>query len=586
MTLETMPFQETPFQETPFQETPFHAGELEAQRCAGVESIASSAGSFIRDAMPEQHRAFFAQLPFVVMAAGDAQGRPWVTLLEGDEGFIDSPDARTLRIATTLGSQDPLASAIVAGVDVGLLGIELATRRRNRLNGVIRAAGNGLSIEVRQSFGNCPQYIREREWRRVEAAATSEATISDRLDSGQRARIATADTFFIGSGFRPAPSNDSSDDSGSGPSPSRGYDASHRGGEPGFVQVNGNGNGTLRIPDYAGNNFFNTIGNLIQDPRVGLLFVDFETGGMLQITGRARIDWAPQESQAESQEPNAKRWIDVTIEQVVDRPAALALRWRREDKAPLRLTVVDKVIESDQITSFYLADANTDADAGALPPFQAGQHLALELEIPHQSISNRPGRVGRSYSLSGSPSAGTYRISVKREEKGTASRFLHDRIDIGDRIAARPPSGEFVLPHGHGPLVLVSAGVGITPMLAMLHAVVAEAENERRPVWFVHATRHGGTHAFRAEVEALMARSDSVTRRVFYSEPRPSDTAGVDYDIEGRVTAGQLLALGAGPEANYLLCGPARFIAEISAGLEDAGVAAERIGFETFGPTG
>lgn len=568
MTLEAMPF----------QETPFHAGELEAQRRAGVERLASSAGSFIRDAMPEQHRAFFSQLPFIVMAAGDETGRPWVTLLEGESGFIEATDARTLTVAAAPDTQDPLASAIVAGADVGLLGIELATRRRNRLNGVIRTAGNGLSVEVRQSFGNCPQYIREREWRRVESVATPDATVSERLDSGQRARISAADTFFIGSSFRSAPSNDSSDDPGSKASMSQGYDASHRGGDPGFVRVTEDGE--LQIPDYAGNNFFNTIGNLIQDPRVGLLFVEFETGGMLQITGRARIGW---KSRA-SQDPNAKRWIDVTVDQVVERPAALSLRWRREDEAPLRLTVVDKVIESDRIASFYLADA----EGGALPPFVAGQHLAVELEIPHQSISNRPARIGRSYSLSGSPFAETYRISVKREEKGTASRFLHDQIGIGDRIAARPPSGEFVLPHGHGhgPLVLVSAGVGITPMLAMLHAVVAEAENERRPVWFVHATRHGGTHTFRAEVEALMAQSDSVTRRIFYSAPHTSDRLGIDYDVNGRITAVDLLGLGAGPEASYLLCGPARFLAELSAGLEAGGIAPDRIDFEMFGPTG
>ncbi|MGM8850967.1 FAD-binding oxidoreductase [Salinicola halophyticus] len=575
MTHETMPSQQTTF-----QNPPFHEGELEAQRRAGVASIASSAGRFIRDHMPEQHRAFFAQLPFVVMAAGDSQWRPWVTLLEGDEGFITTPDARTLAVAAAPGGQDPLASAIVAGANVGLLGIELATRRRNRLNGIIRAAGDDLSIEVRQSFGNCPQYIREREWRRVEVAAAPDATVSAQLDSGQRARIAAADTFFIGSGFSSAPGGESGGEPGSETNPSRGFDASHRGGEPGFVHVTEDG--TLQIPDYAGNNFFNTLGNLIQDPRVGLLFVDFETGGMLQITGRARIDWAPQESQDQSRDPDAKRWIEVTVEQVVDRPAALALRWRREDEAPLRLTVVGKVIESDQITSFYLADV----EGRALPTFKAGQHLAVELEIAHQSISNRPARVGRSYSLSGSPSAETYRISVKREEKGTASRFLHDGIAIGDRIVARPPSGEFVLPSRQGPRVLVSAGVGITPMLAMLHAVVAEAEHGQRPVWFVHATRHGGTHAFRAEVEALMAQSDSVTRRVFYSAPRPSDTAGVDYDIEGRVTADSLLELGAGPEASYLLCGPARFLAEISAGLEDSGVDADRIDFETFGPAG
>ncbi|WP_110657170.1 pyridoxamine 5'-phosphate oxidase family protein [Salinicola halimionae] len=543
--------------------TPFHAGEIEAQRRAGVEGIASSAGSFIRDYMPEQHRVFFAQLPFIVVAAGDAQGQPWVTLLEGEEGFIDTPDARTLAVAVALGSQDPLASAIDVGADVGLLGIELATRRRNRLNGMIRASDDGLSIEVRQSFGNCPQYIREREWRRVESTAGPEATVSDRLDSGQRARIAAADTFFIGSGFGVSSRHEGEE------SRARGYDASHRGGEPGFVRVTEDG--TLQIPDYAGNNFFNTIGNLILDPRVGLLFVDFETGGMLQITGRAKIDWAP----TRSHDPNAKRMIEVTVEQVVDRPAALALRWQREDEAALRLTVVDKVIESDQITSFHLADAQGDA----LPAFEAGQHLAIELEVPQHS-----GRLGRSYSLSGSPFAETYRISIKREGRGVVSRFLHEQLVIGDHIDARRPSGDFVMPRRRCPLVLVSAGVGVTPLLSMLHAVATV--NDGLPVWFVHGARDGESHAFKAEVDALVAKSDNVGRRIFFSAPGPGDTQGIDYDAKGRITAKALLELEAGSEACYLLCGPARFLAEISAGLEDRGVDANRIEFETFGPAG
>ncbi|MEA3252042.1 MAG: pyridoxamine 5'-phosphate oxidase family protein [Pseudomonadota bacterium] len=547
---------------TPLHETPFHAGELEAQRRAGVEGIASSAGGFIRDHMPEQHRDFFAMLPFVVVAAGDERGRPWVTLLAGDEGFIASPDPRTLTIAATLAAQDPLASAFGSGTEVGLLGIELATRRRNRANGVIRSADDGLAIDVKQSFGNCPQYIRERQWRRVDPSPASGAIVSERLDARQRARIAAADTFFIGSGFTP-----DTDPITGGASPARGYDASHRGGEPGFVRVAEDG--TLQIPDYAGNNFFNTIGNLIRDPRVGLLFVDFETGGMLQITGRASIDWAPRESH----DPNARRMIAVKVEQVVDRPDALALRWHREDEAPLRLEVVARVTESERIASFYLVAA----DGGALPPFEAGQHLAIELQVP-------TGRVGRSYSLSGAPLAGTYRLSVKREEQGMASRFLHDRIAVGDRIDARRPSGEFVFPRGEGPLVLVSAGVGITPMLSMLHAVVAEGGC--RPVWFVHGARDGGSHAFKTEVDGLIAQSHSVVRHIFYSAPRPDDAAGVDYDARGRITAGDLLALEAGPEARYLLCGPARFLAELGHGLEAGGVHPDRIDFESFGPAG
>lgn len=547
--------------------TPFHAGELEAQRRAGVERDASAAGCFIRDHMPEQHRDFFSMLPFVVIAGGDDKGRPWVTILEGAEGFIASPDPASLTIEAALDAQDPLSSALAAETAVGLLGIELVTRRRNRLNGMIRPAGNAFVIDVQQSFGNCPQYIRERKWRRVEPS-TLPATVSDHLSSKQRARIRAADTFFIGSGFDESASHEG------GEGKARGYDASHRGGEPGFVQITEGG--TLRIPDYAGNNFFNTLGNLILDPRVGLLFVDFETGGMLQITGHASIDWAP----TESHDPNARRMIEVTVEQVVDRPSALALRWHREEDTLLRLEVVDKVIESDQITSFHLADV----EGRALPSFKAGQHLPIKLVISDQFQPNRSGCIARSYSLSGSPFDETYRLSIKRERKGVASRYLHDQVEIGDRIDARRPSGEFVVPAGRSPLVLISAGVGITPMLSMLHSLVAETAE--RPVWFVHGARNGKVHAFRGEVDALAARSKSVTRLVFYSAPGADDTMGADYDVQGRITAADVLGLEAGPDASYLLCGPARFLGDISAGLEAGGVSPDRIGFEMFGPAG
>ncbi|ORE95190.1 pyridoxamine 5'-phosphate oxidase family protein [Aurantimonas sp. 22II-16-19i] len=534
----------------------FHAGEIEAQRHAGVEAIAASIGGFIRAEMPEQHRAFFAALPFIVVAGGDEAGRPWVTIMEGPDGFLASPDPRSLTVAASLGAEDPLAGTFTEGAAIGILGIELGTRRRNRMNGVLRPDGGAFAVEVRQSFGNCPQYIREREWRRVEPGSVPEARVSAGLDADQERRIARADTFFIGSGFT----------SGEG-GRSDGYDASHRGGEPGFVRVAEDG--TLHIPDYAGNNFFNTIGNLARDPRVGLLFVDFATGGMLQITGRARIDWAPRESH----DADARRMIVVSVDKVVDRPSALALRWREDGDDHLRLRVVDKVVESRDVVSFHLADA----DAAALQPFEAGQHLPIELQIPGQ-----PARVRRSYSLSGSPFAETYRITVKREERGTASRFLHDHVAVGDLIDARLPSGDFVMPRGDGPLVLVSAGVGITPMLAMLHAAVAE--NSARRIFFVHATRDGAAHGFRSEVDGLVAGGRTVRRKIFYSLPREEDLASAAFDAAGRLTAADLLAFEAGPDAHYMLCGPVGFLADIGAGLEAGGVPQDRIHVETFGP--
>ncbi|MDJ1009696.1 MAG: pyridoxamine 5'-phosphate oxidase family protein [Paracoccaceae bacterium] len=536
---------------------PFHAGELKAQARAGAWGVSDWAAGFIRPSMPDQHRAFFTQLPFLVVAGADEAGRHWVTLLDGPDRFIQSPNTTTLEIAATPDRHDPLAKALIRGSDVGLLGIELATRRRNRLSGTTRPHPDGFAFDVRQSFGNCPQYIHERAWRRVTAHAPSRAMASAELSAGQIARIRAADTLFIGTGQR-----------GRDEHPSNGFDASHRGGAPGFVAVT---DGThLRLPDYAGNNFFNTIGNLLENPRIGLVFVDFETGGLLQISGRARVDWDARGSH----DPHAMRMIDVTIEAVIDRSAALSLRWSKDDRDLRNLVVTAKIKETDEITSFHLAPA----DGRALEPFRAGQHLPVELDIPGQ-----PAPVGRSYSLSGAPGQGTYRLTIKRERHGLASRHFHDRIEVGDLIRARRPSGDFVIPDGTSPLVLVSAGVGLTPMVSMLHAALRT--RSPRPVWYVHGTSDGAHHALKSEVAALAANHPDVRPQVHYTRPRPNDQIGMDFQVEGRVTAERLVQLNAGAGAHYMLCGPAPFLADIQSGLIAAGIAPERVHFETFGPS-
>ncbi|TGN50850.1 ferredoxin [Paracoccus liaowanqingii] len=537
--------------------SPFHAGELAAQRLTGATDAASAGGAFIRDAMPDQHRRFFAALPFLVVTGGDGDGQIWLSVLEGPEGFAHSPDPRHLSMAATLHHDDPLAASIARGGPVGLLGIELATRRRNRLNGILTTTSQGYLLEVVQSFGNCPQLITTRVWHRDASHLPGPVRISDRLDAAQTARIAAADTLFIGSGYM-----------SEGKGAANGYDASHRGGAPGFVRINDDR--SLQIPDYPGNSFFNTIGNLIGDPRVGLLFIDFDTGSLLHLTGRARIDWHP----GDSHDPDARRMIHVGIDQVVDRPSALSLRWQRPSGDGLTLNVIDKVVESEGITSLHLASA----DGAALGHFQAGQHLPVSLDIP-----GRQAPVGRSYSLSGDPAAPTWRISVKREERGIASRFLHDAVRVGDVITARRPQGDFTLPPGERPLVLVSAGVGITPMLSMLHALVTD--QPQRQVSFVHAARNGRNHAFAGEAADLVSRGGRMTRLVHYSAPENEDDYRT-FGRTGRIGAADLLALPTADDADFLLCGPAGFVAEIRAGLESGGVATGRIHLETFGPAG
>ncbi|MEX0285930.1 MAG: pyridoxamine 5'-phosphate oxidase family protein [Paracoccaceae bacterium] len=530
--------------------TPFHTGELAAQKQAGAGDIATRAAPFIRDFLPEQHRAFYQAQPFLVVASDDGAGRVWTTIVEGKDGFIGSPDATSLTLDTAIDTHDPLAQSLIEGADIGVVGIELATRRRNRFSGRTRGTDGGIAIDIRQTFGNCPQYISERDWWRAERGALDPVT-SDHLSPEQIARIGAADTLFIGSGRQGAAASD-------------GYDASHRGGAPGFVRVARPN--VLRIPDYSGNNFFNTIGNLLEDPRVGLLFVDFTSGGLLHVTGRARIDWTPEEAR----DPSVLRVIEVEVDGVIDRPGALSLRWSAKPTPSRAMRVRDKVVEAEGITSFYLSPV----DGGPLPPFQPGQHLPIALDIPTHDT-----KVRRTYSLSG-PVADAYRITVKREDAGVASRFLHDVVAVGDVIEAKPPAGDFLIPDGDGPLVLISAGVGLTPMVAMLHHVVARGD---RPVWFLHGARDGRHHALREEVDRLISAGPNAKRRVYYSAPGDADVMGEDFDVQGRVSAADVLALEPGPEAQYVLCGPLGFISDLTSGLSDTGVPKSRVHFETFG---
>lgn len=542
--------------------SPFHEGEQLAQQKAGAGDVAKWAGGFIRDHLPDQHRAFHSALPFLVVSSADLAGRNWVTLLEGAPGFIRSPDSNSLKLDPVLDAQDPLYRSLISGTDIGALGIDLSNRRRNRFSGRFRRETSlgeeperGYTIDINQTFGNCPQYIHERSLKRLNSHTPAPAQVSSALTLEQIARIRLADTVFLGSGHH----------SGSH-LPARGFDASHRGGVPGFIHVSGTNR--LTLPDYAGNNFFNTIGNLMGDPRIGLVFVDFETGGLLHLTGRATIDWQAHGAH----DPDAQRLIHVDIEEVIDRPNALSLRWHRSTSR-LRLRVGKIVEEARGIRSLYLQSA----DGHPLPRFAAGQHLPIELVIP-----DRDGPVKRSYSLSGDPTADTYRLTIKREHKGLVSGFIHDDLDLGSTLEASPPSGDFTLPPGDTPLVLVSAGVGLTPMVSMLHS--AAKQTPRRPIWFVHGTQNSATHALAAEVEARIAALKNGHLHLFYSAPKSIDMMEPGRLEPGWITAGDLLGLGAGPAADYMLCGPAAFMSEIQRGLESAGIPSQRIHTESFGP--
>lgn len=302
----------------------FHHGEMAAQERAGMrEKMAGIGPKVIRNFMPEQHREFFAQLPFIVVGTQDAVGLPQASILVGNPGFVTSPDERRLQIHAAPLPGDPAAVNFHAGAPVGLLGIEPHTRRRNRANGVIGATdGQAMEIDILQSFGNCPKYIQARVAAPARPADYPAPVIeAGLLNAAMRALIAKADTFFIATAVN-------SETQGR-----HGADVSHRGGKPGFVRLGKDAQGadTLTVPDFIGNSFFNTIGNLLVHPHAGLLFPDFERGDLLYLAVHAEIIWEGEEVAAYA---GAQRLLRLTLRHARLTPAALPLRWGPAEQSP------------------------------------------------------------------------------------------------------------------------------------------------------------------------------------------------------------------------------------------------------------
>jgi len=565
--------------------SPWHAGEKQLQAHVGVaERMEAFGRKVIRSEMPDQHRTFYQQLPFMLYAAVDADGHPWASILEGQPGFAHSPEPGLLQFCSLPAIDDP--AQLSDGSAIGLLGIELHTRRRNRINGHVRAmTTDGFAVTVDQSFGNCPQYIQLRQFRSVPLAdpSTRAAQHFNELDDAAKAMIAEADTFFVASYV---------DVDGE-----RSVDVSHRGGQAGFVRVEGN---RLTIPDFAGNLHFNTLGNLLLNPRAGLLFIDFNTGDLLQLSGRTEIILDGPEVEAFQ---GAERLWTIDVEQVVRRPAALALRWRFDGVSPTSLLtgtweqakarlqakalgdqwrplrVVRIEAQSHNIRSIYLEPA----DGAGLPLFQAGQHLPLRFNIGGDVHI-------RTYSLSSAPSDDFFRISVKRD--GRVSTHLHEQIRVGDLLEARAPQGHFtVAPHERRPLVLLAAGVGITPLLSMLREVVYQGLRTRRirPTWFIQSSRTLADQPFRRELDRLLEDAGDAVRVVrLLSQPEAEAIQGEDFDLSGRIDVAllkDLLTVEDYDQPDFVVCGPGSFTQALYDGLRELDIRDSRIHAETFGPS-
>ncbi|WP_070886665.1 pyridoxamine 5'-phosphate oxidase family protein [Pseudomonas sp. D2-3] len=565
----------------------WHQGETFIQEKLGVaERMAAVGKRVVRDFMPDQHREFYAQLPFIVVGSVDTQGDPWAGMLEGQAGFMSSPTPTTLDIAARANSGDPVGQGMAEGAAVGLLGIELHTRRRNRMNGVVAAGGQGLRVAVEQSFGNCPRYIQQRDFTLArDPAATFVGEVDElpALDAAARALIEGADTFFVAT-YAEVEGR-------------RQVDVSHRGGNSGFVRINADG--TLTIPDFNGNLFFSTLGNIVLNGKAGLLFVDFATGDVLQLSGDAEVIFDSAEIGAFQ---GAERLWAFRARRIVRRPGATALRWAlREDgwadsslltgnwqQAADRLRaaryatqwrpmkIVRVAQESQSIRSLHLEPV----DGAGLLPYLAGQHLPIRLQL---GADERP--LIRTYTLSVAPSDGLYRISVKRE--GRVSQFIHDQLREGDLIEARAPAGAFILDaQQERPLVLLAGGIGITPLLAMLRHVVYEGWRQQRirPVTLFYAARSKAERAFDGELADLVAAAQGAIRLVRVLSDTSGAEPGVDYDTAGRIDMALLTRYLAFDDYAFYLCGPPAFTQGLYDGLRGYNIADGRIHAEGFGP--
>lgn len=293
----------------------FHQGEQTLQHRFGVREVVSRIGSrAVRNFLPEQHREFFGQIRYIFVGGADEAGAMWVTVLAGNPGFVSSPSPRELSIAAGPLADDPLAGALSADKWIGLLGLDLSNRRRNRANGrILRSEDGCLRLAVEQSFGNCPQYI----WPRISARADDPeyspvtSSFSAITDSKVADIISRADTFFVAS---------RQPDEALG----RGFDVSHRGGRPGFLRVEGGG---LWWPEYAGNNYFNTLGNILVDPACGLLIPNFETGDVLHISGTAKLELTAADGPAMDGRLTTKGRVRFFPQKILHRPKFLMGHW-------------------------------------------------------------------------------------------------------------------------------------------------------------------------------------------------------------------------------------------------------------------
>ena len=578
-------------------ESPFHRGEQILQERAGVRERMEHFGRrVIRDHFPDQHREFYGKLPFVVLGYSDDEGWPWVSVIAGNPGFMLSDDPRTLTLKALPVEGDPLLAHLRNGLAIGGLGLEPHTRRRNRFS--VQATGvsdDQFSLSVRQTFGNCPQYIQAHELHYAPTPNPGAVEQLSALDSSALALIERSDTFFVAS--------QTLDDD----QRSTGADVSHRGGKPGFVKVEQKDGGwLLTVPDYPGNNHFNTLGNFLVNPRAGLLFWDLDSQDVLLLTGEVTI---LEEHEELPFFENAERFWQFRVHKAVRLNGRLPLRGKLGEYSPNTLMtgdwesarkaaaadrrrhefqsyeVIGRVEETESVVSVYLKPKD-----GSLLSFEAGQFLTVKMPLLKDS-RGRP--LVRTYTVSNAPGEGSYRISVKRlqndDEQGLVSNYIHRALKIGDVIEAKAPQGDFHWQaNSSRPAVLLAAGIGITPMVSMVRHGLREQLRLRKfqTMTLIVVVRNGREKIFHQELQHLLKSSQGYLRICWcFTQPDQSDKQGADYQVQGRPDTSLLQSLLPLADYDFYLCGPGAFMRDMHTGLRELGVQESRILSEAFGPS-
>jgi uncharacterized protein len=291
----------------------YHEGELLVQSRAGGREIADQVGEMVQTTLPPVVREFLSSQPMAVSGTVDSAGRVWASLLAGPAGFLAAADSKHVQLTPRIREGDPILENLRQVPHIGLLVIELATRRRARINGVATSLQPGkIVVRTSQVYPNCSKYIQAREWLLAPEMDPVKSVHGHALTSRQQQLIRGADTFFIAtSHFH------------------QGADASHRGGSPGFITVTGEKH--LQWPDYKGNSMYQTLGNIAINPAAGLLFVDWERGSTLQLSGSAHIVW---EKERVAPVAGAERIVEFHVSEVIEITGGLPLQWRFLDAYP------------------------------------------------------------------------------------------------------------------------------------------------------------------------------------------------------------------------------------------------------------